>query len=90
MNKTELIDHIALQADISKVSAERALNAAIEGIVTALKKDEIVRLADFGSFHVSLHAARIGRNPRTGATIEIAAAKVLRFRAAKRLKEAIN
>jgi DNA-binding protein HU-beta len=66
------------------------VNAAIEGIVAALKQDKTVRLTDFGSFHVSLHEARIGRNPRTGATIEIAASKVLRFRAAKRLKEAIN
>lgn len=90
MNKTELIDHIAQAADISKASAGRALEAALEGVAAALRKDEVVTLVGFGSFYVGTRAARSGRNPRTGAVIDIQAAKVPRFRAGKGLKDAIN
>lgn len=90
MNKTELIEHIAQAADISKASAGRALEAAIEGIAEALRKDEMVTLVGFGSFYVGMRAARSGRNPRTGASIAIQAAKVPKFRAGKGLKDAIN
>jgi len=90
MNKTELIDHIAKSADISKASAGRALEAAIEGIAVALKGEQVVTLVGFGSFYVGQRAARSGRNPRTGAVIDIQSAKVPRFRAGKGLKDAIN
>lgn len=90
MNKTELIDHIAKSADISKASAGRALEAAIEGIATALKSEQVVTLVGFGSFYVGQRAARSGRNPRTGAVIDIQSARVPRFRAGKGLKDAIN
>lgn len=90
MNKTELIDHIAKSADISKASAGRALEAALEGIAEALKREQVVTLVGFGSFYVGQRAARSGRNPRTGAAIEIQSAKVPRFRAGKGLKDAIN
>jgi DNA-binding protein HU-beta len=90
MNKTDLIDHIATVADISKASAARALDAAIEGIADALRKEEVVTLIGFGSFYVGTRAARSGRNPRTGAVINIQAAKVPKFRPGKGLKDAIN
>ena len=90
MNKTDLIDHIATVADISKASATRALDAAIEGIADALRKDEVVTLVGFGSFYVGTRSARSGRNPRTGAVINIPAAKVPKFRPGKGLKDAIN
>ncbi|MBU1237365.1 MAG: HU family DNA-binding protein [Gammaproteobacteria bacterium] len=90
MNKTELIDHIAQSADLSKASAARALEAAIDGITESLRAGESVSLVGFGSFVVGTRAARSGRNPRTGATINISAAKVPKFRAGKGLKDAIN
>ncbi len=90
MNKTELIDHIAKQADISKAAAGRALDAAIGGVRTSLKKGAMVTLVGFGTFYTVRRAARSGRNPRTGASIRIKAAKVPKFRAGKRLKDALN
>ena len=90
MNKTELIDHIAKSADISKASAGRALEAVIGGIAEALKGEQVVTLVGFGSFYVGKRAARSGRNPRTGAVINIQPAKVPKFRAGKGLKDAIN
>ncbi len=90
MNKTELIEHVAKTADISKASASRALEAAIGGIAESLKSGEPITLVGFGSFYVGKRAARSGRNPRTGATINIEAAKVPKFRAGKGLKDAIN
>jgi DNA-binding protein HU-beta len=86
MNKAELIDYIATQADLSKASAGRVLDAAIDGIVATLKTGGTVTLAGFGSFQIGMRKARAGRNPRTGAAIQIAASKVLRFRASKLLK----
>ena len=90
MNKTELIEHIAKQADISKAAATRALEALIGGVRTTLKKGGSVSLVGFGTFAVSKRAARSGRNPRTGATIKIKAAKVPKFRAGKALKDALK
>ena len=75
MNKSELIDAIATQADISKAAAGRALDAAVEAITDALKKGDSVSLIGFGTFYVGERAARTGRNPRTGKTLEIKAAK---------------
>lgn len=90
MNKTELIDQIANSADLSKAAAGRALDAAINAIKSSLKKEQTVTLVGFGSFYVGKRADRSGRNPRTGSTIKIKAAKVPKFRAGKGLKDAIN
>lgn len=90
MNKSELIDEIAANADISKAAAGRALDAAISAIKGALQKQDSVTLVGFGTFHVGERAARTGRNPRTGKSIKISAAKIPKFRAGKALKDAIK
>lgn len=89
-NKSDLIDAIAKSADISKAAAGRALDAAIQSIKDSLNKGEEVNLVGFGTFYIGERAARSGRNPRTGAAIEIAAAKTPKFRAGKGLKDAVN
>lgn len=90
MNKAELIDAIADSAELSKASAARALDSAIESITKALKKGDSVTLVGFGTFTVRKRAARMGRNPRTGESIKIKASKVPAFKAGKALKDAIN
>ncbi len=90
MNKSELIDQIAKSADMSKAAATRALDSAVKAVQGALKKGDMVTLVGFGTFYVGKRAARNGRNPRTGATIKIKAAKVPKFRAGKALKDAVN
>ena len=90
MNKTELIDHIATNADISKAAAGRSLDAMIAAIKATRKKGNSVTLVGFGTFAVSQRAARTGRNPRTGEAIKIKKAKVPKFRPGKALKDALN
>lgn len=90
MNKAELIESIANSADLSKASAGRALDAAIESITKALKKGDTITLVGFGTFSVRKRAARMGRNPRTGEEIKIKASKVPGFKPGKALKDAIN
>lgn len=90
MNKSELIDEIASAAGISKAAAARSLDATTAAITKALKSDDLVTLIGFGSFYVGKRAARNGRNPRTGATINIKAANSPKFRAGKALKDAVN
>ena len=90
MNKSELIDAIASSADLSKASAGRALDAAIEAITSELKKGGQVSLVGFGTYSVKQRAARTGRNPQTGATIQIKAANIPSFKAGKALKDAVN
>ena len=90
MNKTELIEHIATNADISKAAAARALESTIEAVKKTLKKGGTVSLVGLGTFAVGKRAARTGRNPRTGAAIKIKAAKVPKFRPGKALKDALN
>jgi DNA-binding protein HU-beta len=90
MNKTDLIEHIALNADISKAAAARSLDATIEAVKSTLKKGGTVSLVGFGTFSVNKRAARTGRNPRTGEAVEIKAAKVPKFTAGKALKDALN
>jgi DNA-binding protein HU-beta len=90
VNKTELIDHIAESADLSKAAATRAIDAMIAGVKTTLKKNGTVTLVGFGTFSVGKRAARIGRNPRTGDEIKIKAAKVPKFKPGKALKDAVN
>ena len=90
MNKSELVEHIALNADISKADAERALDAVTQAVKNTLKKSGSVALVGFGTFTVTKRAARNGRNPRTGDTIKIKASKAAKFTPGKALKEALN
>lgn len=90
VNKSELIEHIAKQADISKAAAGRALEAVIGGVKTTLKKNGTVSLVGFGTFSVTKRAARAGRNPRTNEAIKIKSAKVPKFKPGKALKDAVN
>jgi len=90
VNKSELIDQIAANADLPKAAAGRALDATIEAITNALKAGDTISLVGFGSFQVKERAARTGRNPQTGKAIEIAAAKNPTFKAGKALKDAVN
>ena len=90
MNKSQLIDKIAQNADLSKASAGRALDALIEALSDTLKGGDQVQLVGFGTFSVRERSARMGRNPQTGAEIKISAAKVPGFKAGKTLKDAVN
>ncbi|MGL5291534.1 MAG: HU family DNA-binding protein [Enterovibrio sp.] len=90
MNKTNLIDLIAENADLSKVQAKAALEAMLMGIESALKDGDQVQLIGFGTFKVNHRSARTGRNPQTGKEIQIAASNVPAFVAGKALKEAVN
>jgi DNA-binding protein HU-beta len=90
VNKTELVEHIAKHADISKAAAARALDSTITAIRTTLKKGGTVSLVGFGSFAVTKRPARKVRNPRTGAEIKIKAPKVPKFRTGKAHKDALN
>jgi DNA-binding protein HU-beta len=90
MNRSDVIAKMATDAGISKAAAERALNALVDGIAGALRGGDKVSLVGFGTFSVSNRAARTGRNPRTGATIQIPASKVPRFKPGKGLKDAIK
>jgi DNA-binding protein HU-beta len=89
VNKSELIEHIAKQADISKAAASRSLEALIGAVKTTLKKGGSVTITGFGTFTAPKRAARTGRNPRTGAAIKIKAAKVPKFRPGKGLRDAL-
>ena len=90
MNKTDLIEHVAKSADISKAAAGRAIEAALGGIRTTLKKGGSVTLVGFGTFKVGERKKRKGRNPRTGAEIQIKKSKVPRFIAGKAFKDQLN
>ncbi|ASL28847.1 HU family DNA-binding protein [Azotobacter chroococcum] len=90
MNKAELIDVISIATDLPKVTAARALDAFTASITTALQRGNGVSLVGFGTFTVKARAAREGRNPQTGAAIQIAAAKLPSFKPDKGLKDALN
>lgn len=90
MNKAELIDAVAGAVDLSKADAGRAVDAVVDQVTAALKRGEQVSLVGFGTFSVKHRAARSGRNPRTGETIQIAASNVPGFKAGKALKDAVN
>ncbi len=90
MNKSELIEAVAASADIPKAAAGRAVDAVVEAITGALKEGDQVALVGFGTFSVKERAARTGRNPQTGAPIEIAAANIPSFKAGQALKDAVN
>ena len=90
MNKTELVAAMAEQTNLSKKDAEAALKAFVDVVSEELKKGEKVQLVGFGTFEVSERAAREGRNPQTGETMEIKASKTPKFKAGKALKDAVN
>ena len=90
MNKAELVERIANDADISKATADRVLSATIEQIIKAVTKGDDVQLIGFGTFKSGKRAARVGRNPATGAEIKIPAAKTAKFSAGKAFKDAVN
>ncbi len=90
MNKSELIAKIAEGAEITKASAGRALDSLIDSVTSELASGGDVALVGFGTYKVNDRAARTGRNPQTGAEIQISAAKVPAFKAGKALKDAVN
>lgn len=90
MNKADLIAAIADDAEISKAKAEYALNSAIEHIIKAVTKGDSVQLIGFGTFASGKRAARMGRNPKTGEPLKIAASKTVKFSAGKVFKDAVN
>ncbi len=90
MNKGELIDKIAGDADMSKAAAGKALDAALDAIKGALESGDSVTLIGFGTFSIGERSARTGRNPQTGAEIQIPASKSVKFKAGKALKDAVN
>ncbi len=89
MNKSELIDAIAEKGGLSKVDAAKALDATIASITDALKQGDTVTLVGFGTFGVKVRAARTGRNPQTGETLQIKESKVPSFKAGKNLKDSV-
>lgn len=90
MNKSQLVEQVATQADITKADANRAVDALVDAVKAELAEGGKVELVGFGSFSVSERAAREGRNPATGETIQIAAASVPKFKPGKALKDAVN
>jgi len=90
MNKAELVEKIADEAELSKASAERALNSAIDNIIKAVTKGDPVQLVGFGTFSQGKRSARVGRNPKTGEAIKIAASKTAKFSAGKAFKDSVN
>jgi len=89
MTKADLVANIASEANLTKADAERALNAFLDNVTKALKGSGKLTLTGFGTFSVVSRKARTGRNPQTGATINIAASKTVRFKPGKVLKEAV-
>lgn len=90
MNKSDLIDQMAADADITKTAAGEALDSLLDGVTRALKEGDKVTLVGFGTFSVSKRKARTGRNPQTGETIQIPARRVPKFTAGKGLKDAVD
>ena len=90
MNKTELVEAMAEKAELSKKDSEKALKAFIDVVSEELKNGGKIQLVGFGTFEVSERAARTGKNPQTGAAIQIPASKAPKFKAGKALKDAVN
>lgn len=90
MTKVELVEAIASKSGLTKADATRALDAFIAGVTGALKKGSKVTLVGFGTFEAKKRAARVGRNPLTGAAVNIPARKVVSFKVGSKLKEAVN
>ncbi|MDD2558481.1 MAG: HU family DNA-binding protein [Desulfuromonadaceae bacterium] len=90
MTKTELVNSMAEKAGLSKADAEKALKAFVDSVTETLQKEDKISLVGFGTFSVGDRAARVGKNPQTGAALQIPAAKVPKFKAGKALKDAVN
>ncbi|HUG99666.1 MAG TPA: HU family DNA-binding protein [Gammaproteobacteria bacterium] len=90
MNKGELIEAVAAAADLTKADATKAVEAFLDTVTRTLRTGDQVAIVGFGSFSVKSRAARLGRNPKTGATIQIPASRVPGFKAGKALKDAVN
>ncbi|MDY0212071.1 MAG: HU family DNA-binding protein [Desulfuromonadaceae bacterium] len=90
VTKTELVNSMAEKAGLSKTDAEKALKAFIDSVTETLQKEDKISLVGFGTFSVGDRAARTGKNPQTGAALQIPAAKVPKFKAGKALKDAVN
>ena len=90
MTKAELIDSVASKAGVSKADAERTIGAFFDQVVASAKKEDKVAWPGFGSFSTGKRAARIGRNPQTGAEVKIKASKTMKFTASSTLKAALN
>ncbi len=90
MNKSELIQAIAADAELTKAEADKALNSFLKAVTSALQNGDSLALVGFGTFSVKERAERKGRNPQTGEEITIAAAKIPSFKAGKSLKDAVN
>lgn len=90
MNKTELVEAIANGSGVTKAAASRVLDTFTQTVIDALKSGDQVVLPGFGSFSTGNRSARTGRNPQTGATIQIKASRVAKFKAGKSLKEAVQ
>ena len=90
MNKTDLVNVVVAETELTKKQAEAAVNATLDAIANALKNGDKVQLIGFGTFEVKDVAAREGRNPKTGETIKIAASKVPAFKAGAALKDAVK
>ncbi len=90
MNKSELVNEVSSKSGLTRADANRAIDATVDAITEALAKGDQVSVVGFGTFKTSERAARAGRNPQTGAAIQIAAATLPRFSAGKALKDAVN
>jgi len=90
MNKADLINHVATNADINKATATAAVEAVLGGVTSALQNGDTVSLVGFGTFSVAERAARTARNPRTGEPIEVGPSKAPKFKAGKALKDAVK
>jgi len=90
MNKTDLINYVAIETGLNKDSATKAVEAIIGGITSTLAGGEAVNIVGFGAFSVTARAARTARNPRTGESIDVAASNAPKFRAGKALKDAVR
>jgi len=90
VNKSELVDKVAADADINKASSARAVESVFKSIADTLGSGDTVTITGFGTFSVTARAARVGRNPKTGEPINIAASNMPKFKAGKGLKDAVN
>jgi len=90
MTKAELIESVASKVDLPRAVAERAVNTTFEGIGAALNEGEKVNISGFGTFSVADRKARVGRNPKTGESIQIAASRAAKFKPGKTLKDSLN
>lgn len=90
MTKADLVDSVANKTEIPKEKAEEIVNSLFDDIIAALKSGEKVNISGFGTFSVSHRKARMGRNPKTGETIQIASSRAAKFKAGKTLKESLS